>query len=231
MILIILSVLLAKITSDLYINSSAYKAVISDVSEKATIILDAGHGGEDCGAIGSNGALEKDLNFEITMLLGEILTNRGFAVIYTRTEDALLYTEEQNIYGIRKINDLKNRCKIGAEYPSAIYISIHMNSYKSPECTGLQVYYSENNQSSNKLASCIQNSVKEKLQSENKRQIKNGKGMYILENLNNTAVLIECGFLTNLKECEKLSQKEYQKELSFAILCGIIEYTRIWQNI
>ena len=126
---------------------------------------------------------------------------------------------------MRKISDLKNRCKFGAEYPNAIYISIHMNSYKSANCSGLQVYYSDNNPSSYALAARIQQNVKEKLQTENNRQIKVGKNMYLLENLSNPAIPIECGFLTNPDECEKLSEKEYQKQLSFAIFCGIIDYT------
>ena len=100
-----------------------------------------------------------------------------------------------------------------------------MNSYKSAECAGLQVYYSENNDESRALAGAVQSSVRSEVQRENNRQIKKGKGIYLMENLNNPAILIECGFLTNAEECEKLSEKEYQKELSFAIICGIIEYT------
>ena len=188
------------------------------------VVIDPGHGGEDCGAIGVSGVYEKDLNFEISNELGSILSDKGFAVIYTRTQDSLLYTDEENIFGMRKISDLKNRCKIGAENKNAIFISIHMNSYKSSGCTGLQTYYSENNDSSYSLASSIQRNVKSKLQQNNNRQVKPGKDMYILENLSNPAILIECGFLTNPEECEKLSEKEYQKELSFAIFCGIIEY-------
>ena len=219
-----LLLIVTKIASDAYINSTAYEETISEITEKSTVILDAGHGGEDCGAIGKNGILEKNLNLEIATAIGKMLSEKGFAVIYTRTNDSLLYTEEENIYGMRKIYDLKNRCKFGAEYPNAIFISIHMNSYKSENCTGLQVYYSENSEDSYTLASSVQKSVKENLQPTNKRQIKPGKDMYILENLSNPAILIECGFLTNPDECEKLAKKEYQKELSFSIVCGIIEY-------
>ena len=221
---ILLILTISKTASGIYISSDKYKETLSAVTEKATVIIDAGHGGEDSGAIGVNGAYEKDLNLMIANELGKILSENGFAVIYTRTTDALLYTEEENIYGIRKISDLKNRCKFGAEYPNAIYLSIHMNSYRSASCTGLQVYYSENNSQSYALASAVQTSVKSKIQTSNKRKVKPGKDMYLLENLSNPAILIECGFLTNPYECEKLSEKEYQKELSFSIFCGIIEY-------
>ena len=222
--LILLFVAASKISTEVYASSEKYKETLSDVTEKSTIILDAGHGGEDCGAIGVNGVYEKDLNLTIANELGKMLYDKGFAVIYTRTTDALLYTEEENIYGIRKISDLKNRCKFGAEYPNAIYISVHMNSYRSADCSGLQVYYSENNGDSYTLASSIQRNVKSRVQNSNNRKVKPGKDMYLLENLSNPAILIECGFLTNPDECEKLSEKEYQKELSFSIFCGIIEY-------
>ena len=222
--------LLTSITCHLSINayfaSDTYEAAVAQASEKRTIIIDAGHGGEDCGAIGVNGTYEKDLNLSIAKELGSLLSENGFAVVYTRTEDALLYTEEENIYGIRKISDLKNRCKIGAEYQNALFVSIHMNSYRSPECTGAQVYYSEKNGDSYKIATAVQSSIKSHLQNDNKRVIKPGKSIYLLENLDNPAILIECGFLTNPSECEKLNEKEYQKELSFSIFCGIIEYVK-----
>ena len=188
------------------------------------IILDAGHGGEDPGAIGVSGVYEKDLNLELVLEIGKILEEKGYIVVYTRTEDKLLYNEDQNIKGIRKISDLKNRCEAANKYPDSVFVSIHMNSFGEGKYSGLQVYYSPEDDDSRLLADKIQSSVKNSLQKENNRTIKQGDGMYLLENTEPTAVLIECGFLTNKTECEKLSQKEYQKELSFAIVCGIIEY-------
>lgn len=222
--LILLIFTVSKISSIAYISSDKYRETLSALTEESTVIIDAGHGGEDSGAIGVNGVYEKDLNLTIANELGKILSDNGFAVIYTRTADELLYTKEEDIYGIRKISDLKNRCKFGAEHPNAIYISVHMNSYRSTGCKGLQVYYSENNSDSYALAASIQENVKSRLQNSNNRKVKPGKDMYLLENLSNPAILIECGFLTNPEECEKLSEKEYQKELSFSIFCGIIEY-------
>jgi N-acetylmuramoyl-L-alanine amidase len=101
-----------------------------------------------------------------------------------------------------------------------------MNSYTNPKYSGLQVYYSKGNEGSFILANSIQTSVKESVDTKNERMIKEGKGMYVLENVTNPAVLIECGFLTNPEECEKLSKKEYRKQLSLAIVCGIIEYEK-----
>lgn len=204
----------------------------ADISEKEQlIIIDAGHGGEDPGAVGKNGVLEKDLNLEITQRIGKILENNGFTVIYTRTEDKLLYKPEENIKGIRKISDLKNRCKISLDNPEALFVSIHMNSYGSEKYSGLQVYYSEKNTESKTVADKIQNAVKASLQPNNNRKIKSGEGMYLLEHTVSPAVLIECGFLTNGEECERLKEKEYQNNLSFAIVCGIIEYVEEKNNM
>ena len=203
------------------------KSGISQPSSKEiekVIIIDAGHGGEDSGAIGVSGVYEKDLNLEIATALGEELKNRGYTVVYTRTEDKMLYSPEENIKGMRKISDLKNRCKLTEQYQDCILISIHMNSYGSSKYSGLQVYYSDENDKSAVLAQKIQNSVRSELQPSNRRQIKSGDSLYLLQNVSCSAVLIECGFLSNKDECEKLSQKEYQKQLSFSIICGIIEY-------
>ena len=167
---------------------------------------------------------EKDLNLAVANEIGTLLTERGYAVIYTRKDDRLLYTEEENIRGRRKVSDLKNRCKIAAEYPNSIFISIHMNSFGMSKYSGTQTYYSKNNEGSEYLASCVQSSVKNNLQPTNTRKIKEGRDIYVLENIDNVGILIECGFLTNSEECEKLSEKEYQKRLSLAIVCGIIEY-------
>ena len=205
------------------IDKGDYDAEAASAREML-IILDAGHGGEDVGATGVNGVYEKDLNLSLAFILGEMLAEKGFAVVYTRSEDKLLYRETENIKGIRKISDLKNRCEIAKNYPNALFVSIHMNTFGDSKYSGLQVYYSSKNPESEILAGAIQSSVKKELQSENNRKTKVGKDIYILENIDNPAVLIECGFLSNPEEAKKLSEKEYQKILSFSIICGIIEY-------
>ena len=219
--LIVIASLIFGFFAKIYRDDREYVEAISD---EKIIIVDAGHGGEDAGATGINGVHEKDLNLQMALTLGEMLAEKGYTVVYTRTEDKMLYREDENIKGIRKISDLKNRCLVAKEYPNAIFLSIHMNSFGDEKYSGLQVYYSTSNDSSMILANSIQTSVKKELQPSNNRKIKEGKGIYLLENISNTAVLIECGFLSNLDEAEKLSQKEYQKILSFSIVCGIIEY-------
>ncbi len=223
-LLLIITVLLSTVVAGLvvgYIDSSL--AFSSAEPKKPTVIIDAGHGGEDSGAIGANGVLEKDLNLEISRLVGEELTSLGYEVVFTRTEDKLLYKPEENIKGIRKISDLKNRCAIANSYENAIFVSIHMNSFGSSRYSGLQVYYSAENEGSYRIAEGIQSRVREDIQKNNNRVVKEGRDIYILENVKHPAVLIECGFLTNAEECENLCKKEYQKRLSFSIVCGIID--------
>ena len=211
------------LVADMY--GSSLNLVSTDVVPyEKLIILDAGHGGEDPGAVGFNGVYEKDLNLQVAMQIGEYLEKEGYVVVYTRTDDRLLYEKEQNIKGIRKISDLKNRCKFANQYPNSILVSIHMNSFGDGKYYGLQTYYTPNDENSRKLADIIQNNVQTRIQNENTRAVKQGDKIFLLNNSEPTSVLIECGFLTNKEECEKLSEKEYQKELSFAIVCGIIEY-------
>ncbi len=203
--------------SELFITSA------TEINNEKIVIIDAGHGGEDSGAVGISGALEKDLALEIAFEMGKAFEEAGYAVVYTRTEDKLLYEPEENVKGIRKISDLKNRCKVAEIYPESVFVSVHMNSFAKSKYSGLQVYYSENNDQSREIAASVQNKVRAELQPDNNRAIKEGKDIYLLENINNPSILVECGFLTNAEECKKLSEKEYQKQLSFSIVCGIID--------
>ena len=137
---------------------------VDTVPYERLVILDAGHGGEDPGTTGVNGNYEKDLNLEIVMEIGKILEEKGYVIVYTRTDDKLLYTEEENIKGIRKISDLKNRCKVANRYPESIMVSIHMNSFGDGKYSGLQVYHKPSDQNSKLLADKIQSSVQSTLQ-------------------------------------------------------------------
>ncbi len=222
--LILVSVLSLSIgaVSKIY-SGELFISAATEVNDQRIVIIDAGHGGEDSGAVSAAGTLEKDIALSVAFEIGKQFESRGYAVVYTRTEDKLLYTAEEDIKGIRKISDLKNRCKVAESYPEALFVSIHMNSFGESKYSGLQVYYSENNEASLVIAASVQNKVKEDVQPENNRSVKKGEGIYLLENIKNPAILIECGFLTNPEECEKLLQKEYQTNLSFSIVCGIIE--------
>ncbi len=189
------------------------------------VILDAGHGGEDGGAVGANGIYEKDLNLSIAKRLEELLRVNGIPVVMTRSEDILLYDPESDYHGQKKVQDLATRRKIAESYDHAVFLSIHMNAFPDPKYSGLQVYYSENDPSSRSLAENIQALSTSLLLPDNHRKIKSGKGsLYLLDRLSCPAVLVECGFLSNGEECERLSAEEYQKELAMTLCLSLLDY-------
>ena len=191
-----------------------------------TVILDAGHGGEDGGAVGACGVLEKDLNLDVALKVGELLSASGISVVYTRQDDSMLYRKNENIPGKRKYFDLKNRLAYAENDPAALFVSIHMNSFTDAKYFGLQVWCAKGEES-HLLAESVSASVKSRLQPENKRQVKEADSrIFLLSKAPGRAILIECGFLTNYVECQRLTNEDYRKELSFAIFCGIMEYLK-----
>ena len=185
------------------------------------VIIDAGHGGEDPGAV-AGGLVEKDLNLEIAKLLNEILISNGYKTRLTRTDDILLYKNgEENR---KKYYDVRNREKIANEYNDAIFISIHMNKFPASYCKGLQTFYSIDNTLGKILAEHIQNCSR-RLQIDNKRVVINGKdSIYLLENLKMPSALVECGFLSNKEDSDLLKLSDYKVALAMSIYCGIAEY-------
>ncbi len=190
-----------------------------------TVIIDAGHGGEDGGAIGADGSLEKDLNLSIAQKLFDTLTASGINCVMTRSEDILLYDRNQDYKGRKKALDMQARLNIAQKYGDAIFVSIHQNSFPTKKYSGFQVYYSPNNARSQILAQTLENSVREKLQPNNNRASKSSDGkIYLLDKLSCPAVLIECGFLSNPEECALLRTEEYQKRLCETVSDAIISF-------
>lgn len=189
------------------------------------VIIDAGHGGEDGGAVGVTGLLEKDLNLDIAKKLESLLTKNGYSVIMTRTEDVLLYDRSAAYKGRKKALDLAARQAIGDQYPNAIFVSIHANAFSEQIYHGLQIWYSPNHASSARLAQEIRGAVVGSLQPENHRQSKAaGSNIYLLYHLKSPAVLVECGFLSNPAECRALEDETYRQELALALYRGIAAY-------
>ncbi len=198
---------------------------VMDDHSQLTVIIDAGHGGEDGGAIGVNGCFEKDINLSIAQKLREQLTSMGIKSVLTRNEDILLYDRNAEYQGHKKMLDMIARKKIVEGYPNAIFISIHQNKYPVAKYNGFQIYYSQNNSNSKHLSDKIENTVRSLLQVQNNRHSKpSGGNIYMLDKINCPAVLLECGFLSNPEECELLSSESYQKELSLVICSALIEY-------
>ena len=195
----------------------------ADGSEWPVIILDPGHGGEDGGATGTNGALEKELNLSLTQTLAALLRGAGYTVVQTRNDDRLLYDPTEGSKH-KKQRDLEGRLAFCEQYPNSIFISIHMNTFPNDSCRGTQVWYSQNHPASQDLANALQSSVKTLLQPQNNRRVKAAtSGIYILRHAKNPAVLVECGFLSTPEECALLCDKEYQKSLALCLFAAISE--------
>ena len=188
-----------------------------------TVVIDAGHGGEDGGASSADGVYEKELNLSVALMVGDMLKSSGYNVVYTRSDDTMLYKDKTK--GSLKLQDLNSRLTTAQENKDCVFVSIHMNKFSQSKYSGLQVFYSKNTPDSKLLAQNIQSSIKNYLQKDNNRDIKQAESnIYILDRINTTGVLVECGFLSNPAECEKLCNEEYRRELSSVIYLSIVEF-------
>ncbi len=192
------------------------------LTDKPTIIIDAGHGGEDGGAVSVTGALEKDINLQIAEKLNAFLLSAGYSTKITRENDALVLSDSDSY---SKHLDLQNRVDIFNSSQNNIAISIHQNKFTEGQYYGTQIFYSTNNKKSEILAENIRNSVVTLLQNNNTRECKKaGSEILVLNNSTVPTVLVECGFLSNEAEAKLLENEEYQNKIAYSIFLGILEF-------
>lgn len=191
-----------------------------------TIIVDAGHGGIDPGAMTDDESIkEKDVNLKITMKLKELLEASGAMVILTRNDDTSLYKEEEGKTIRQKYNEnLKNRKKIIKESSADMFVSIHLNKFEQSKYYGAQTFYPYGKNEDKQLATYIQAELKRVVDNTNNREIKPRNDLYLLKENEIPSTLIECGFLSNDKEAKLLNDEEYQNEIAWAIYVGIQRY-------
>lgn len=195
---------------------------------RLTIILDAGHGGEDGGAVAADGSLEKHYNLDIAKRLEKILILYGFNVIMTRTEDKMTCDDNLTSQRQKKISDIRNRLNIIESTDNSIFVSIHQNNFNDPSQKGIQVFYSKNNFQSRVLAESIQNSVVSSIQINNKRKVKkSGTEIYLLYHSEIPSVMVECGFLSNPEDLSLLDDECYKQKLSMCIADGILKFVTL----
>ena len=198
------------------------KTSVSRSLSSVHLVLDAGHGGEDGGAV-ANGVSEKDINLAITKALAAYLRFTPYSTHLTREDDRLLYQPgEENR---KKYYDLVNRVRFAEKIDNAVFISIHQNKFEIPKYKGLQVYYSPNHALSETFAERIQSDARTYLDSANNRQTKKANHkIRVLNSLHMPAVLVECGFLSNPDEAKLLAQNEYQKKIAFTIFLSTLQF-------
>lgn len=185
------------------------------------VVIDAGHGGDDPGKIGINGAKEKDVNLSIARRVKAYLEKEDIRVIMTReTEDGLYDADASH----KKVQDMKRRIAIIEETAPDLTVSIHQNSYPEEYVHGAQVFYYEGSAEGQELADKIQKRLIEGADPENKRQIKANSSYYLLKKTKIPIVIVECGFLSNRTEAEALCSDEYQDRIAWEITLGILQY-------
>ncbi len=204
-----------------------YEPVSAVPGTDKCIIIDAGHGEPDGGAVGKNGELEKDLNLQIARFLQGYLEQSGAKVIMTRADDNGLFDKMTGSIRQKKRSDLNTRVKMINEPGVDLCISIHMNKFTDSRYSGPQVFYSTNQESSKVLAQIVQSEMIGVLEPASKREIKPGNDIYLLKHAKVPAILVECGFLSNPEEAEKLQDTDYQNRVAWSLYCGIIKYLTV----
>ncbi|MEO2506793.1 N-acetylmuramoyl-L-alanine amidase [Clostridium paraputrificum] len=191
--------------------------VMAEEVSKGIVLIDAGHGGIDGGAQSKNGTIEKDINLQISKRLKERLEKEGYKVYMTREEDKELSP--------KKVKDLEARCKMKIETKCDVFISIHQNKFNSEKCFGAQVWYASNEKSM-KLAKYVQDSLKEGVKDNNKRLEKAAKEQYkiLRDKYEGACLIVECGFLSNNEEEQRLKSESHQNQIVDGITIGINKY-------
>ena len=224
LVLILCCLAFAKLT---YLSFERIDKMVSALGGERmpTIVLDAGHGGEDGGAVSKSGVVEKDINLAISLDLQKMLQLAGFPVVMIRESDVSVGDNTLDTVKARKTSDLHNRLKIVEEQGDCIFISIHQNHFTNSKYYGSQIFYSSSNPESAVLAQKTQETIAGLLQPDNKREIKPAtNSIYLLWNAKVPAMIVECGFLSNESETKKLSRPDYQKQMAFAICQGFLRY-------
>ena len=193
------------------------KSFAEDEKVQHVILIDAGHGGIDGGAKSKNGTIEKDINLAIALKLKKKLEDNGYKVYMTREDDSQLDK--------KKAQDLSKRCQLKKDTKCEVFISIHQNMFPKSKCFGAQVWYASNDKSK-ELADVIQESLKEHINDNNKRIAKAAKEQYkiLRDRYDGASVIVECGFLSNYEEEQRLKSDEHQENIVEGIKCGLDKY-------
>lgn len=192
------------------------------IDRKHTIVIDAGHGGEDGGATSCTGIFESQINLQISLKLNDILNLLGYRTYMIRTSDISVYTEGNTI-AAKKISDLKQRVKIVNNIDGALLISIHQNTFSDQKYSGAQVFYAPNS-ASNELATILQSKFVSILNPGSNRKCKPSDGIFLMQQIQCTGILVECGFISNPEEEALLRSAEYQKRIGCVIASVITLY-------
>lgn len=189
------------------------------MARQGTIVIDAGHGGMDGGATSCTGVRESQINLEIAMRLEDLCHLLGYRTVMVRRSDVSVHTSGETI-AARKVSDLRQRVRIVNETEDSILISIHQNTFSDGQYYGAQVFYGPEGESQ-ALAESIQHTLTQTMNPGSNRAAKKAEGIYLMQQIHRTGILVECGFLSNPQEEAKLRSAEYQQKIC-CILAGTV---------
>lgn len=188
-----------------------------------TIVIDAGHGGEDGGAVSCTGALESGINLSVSLRLEALFHLLGYRTEMIRREDTAVYTPGAETISEKKSSDLRNRVQFVNGVDNALLLSIHQNHFEEPQYRGAQVFYAPD-KNSRALAEQLQTELIAALNPGSRRQSKPADSVYLMKHAECTAVLVECGFLSNPQEEALLRSTEYQCRICCVVASAVARY-------
>ena len=192
------------------------------VEREHTVVIDAGHGGEDGGATSCTGVLESRFNLEIAQTLDDLLHLLGYDTRMIRSSDISVYTEGETI-AAKKVSDLKERVRIVNGTENGVLVSIHQNTFPEAQYSGAQVFYGPEGDS-RELAEALQQAFCQTVNPGSNRHVKKADGIYLMQHINCTGVLVECGFLSNSQEEALLRSQSYRQKLSCVIAATLSNF-------
>ena len=200
-----------------------WMATLANVQEEKgrLVVIDAGHGGMDPGKIGVNHVLEKDINLQIAKRVKTLLEQNDVTVVMVREDDQGLYDESASN---KKVQDMKRRMEVIEKSDAVLAVSIHQNSYQEEYVCGPQVFYYTTSEEGKTAAFLMQAQLAEGLEQEKKREAKANNSYYLLKKSTIPTIIVECGFLSNYAEAERLKTEAYQEQVAFQITMGILKY-------
>lgn len=216
----------AGIAVGITLQFSPFGQVFSNsAAEDLIVVVDAGHGMPDGGAVGVNGSIEQKINLEIAHKLNEVLRAKGIKTVMTRvTEDCLCTDAEGKTIRQIKREDMNKRLDIIKQSKANLFVSIHMNYFTDSNVDGLRLFYDAKHKEGLKLAEFIQNRMSEVTGAKMYAVKTSDPTLFLMKNTPVPAVLIECGFLSNPEEEKKLNDDEYRSRIAWSIADAIEKY-------
>lgn len=188
-----------------------------------TVVIDAGHGGKDGGAVGKQtGVTESFLNLEYALTLQRLCKEYGLKTVMTRSDMNGLYSESASN---KKKSEMAKREKIIKKSNADLLVSIHMNSFPSASARGSQVFFAKGNEAGEALAESVALELHKNIP--NSKKTPKVGDYYVLNCTQKAGILVECGFLSNGEEEKLLQEKEYRIRFCYQILCGILQFFKM----